>query len=139
MHTIIAAALTTLGVTAKSQAAGVEPPFTGSLCFQHFTAGDLLIQSAKVVGSAQRRQRGALMQHGSILLTRSPYAPVLPGINELSGRNVSVAQTCEAVETQFGLQTGWQLLPDGWTTAERAGIDRLATAKYGHDNWNRKR
>jgi len=139
MHTIIAAALAALGVTAKPQEAGHEPPFTGTLCFQHFTAGDLLIQSAKVVGSAQRRQRGALLQHGSILLARSPYTPMLPGISELSHRNVTAAQACEATETQFSLKTGWQLVPGGWTTAEQNCISHLATTKYGHDHWNRKR
>ena len=54
-----------------------ETRFTGLLCFQHLTPGDLLLQGAKVVGSAQRRHRGALLQHGGILLAASPHAPEL--------------------------------------------------------------
>lgn len=39
----------------------------------------------KLVGSAQRRLAGALLQHGSILLARSPQAPQLPGGSECLG------------------------------------------------------
>src|SRR5467141_2181778 len=97
MHGIVAAALAGLGVTARLCSPTPEPPFAGVLCFQHFTPGDVLIGTAKVVGSAQRRQLGALMQHGGILLAASPHAPVLPGIRELSGRSLSVEETCTAV------------------------------------------
>src|SRR5207249_11851098 len=67
------------------------------LCFQHYTPGDLLVGSAKVVGSAQRRARSAFLQHGSILLARSPYAPALAGIRELTGRDLAIAEVCAAV------------------------------------------
>src|SRR4051812_20373185 len=79
MHTIIGKALAELAVLADpfKPACHESAPFTGVLCFQHFTACDLMINNAKVVGSAQRRQRGALVQHGGILLGQSPYAPVL--------------------------------------------------------------
>ncbi len=91
MHGIIGLALAELGVQAKafSPVCIKEGPFTGLLCFQHFTACDLMIQNAKVVGSAQRRQRGALVQHGGILLEQSPFTPALPGIRELSGKELT--------------------------------------------------
>jgi lipoyl(octanoyl) transferase len=139
MHTIIAGALASLGVSAKSQAAGSEPPFSGTLCFQHLTAGDLLIGAAKVVGSAQRRQRGALMQHGSILLARSMHTPMLPGIEELAGRRITSADACAAIRAEFARRTSWQLVHDAWTPAELSRADELATTKYRHERWNQKR
>jgi lipoate-protein ligase A len=55
------------------------------LCFQRRTCSDIVYGGAKIVGSAQRRRRGAVLQHGSILLARSQFAPELPGIEDLAG------------------------------------------------------
>ena len=139
MHRLIAAALARLGVTARAHAPAGDEPFHGFLCFQHFTAGDLLIGPGKVVGSAQRRQRRALLQHGSILLAASPYAPALPGIRELSGVDLPVADTWAALGQEWVRQIGWALHPAAWTGAERQRLADLAVAKYGRDDWNRKR
>ena len=54
------------------------------LCFQRRVPGDVLIGPHKIAGSAQRRHRGAVLQHGSVLLARSPFAPELPGIADLT-------------------------------------------------------
>jgi lipoate-protein ligase A len=139
MHALIAAALRALGVEARACACPDAARFTGSLCFQHLTAGDLLLGPAKIVGSSQRRQRGALMQHGAILLAASPSATILLGILELSGRRLSVAETVKAVTRAFARQTGWEMLAADWTNAERQRIAELAAVKYTQDAWNRKR
>jgi lipoyl(octanoyl) transferase len=139
MHVVIAAALAWVGVATRPHVAGGEGPFAGFLCFLHLTAGDLLVGAAKVVGSAQRRQRRALMQHGSILLAASPHAPALPGIRELSGRDLTVGETCAALEEELARHTGWSLVPADWTDAERRRRAELADTRYGQDAWNRKR
>jgi lipoate-protein ligase A len=139
MHALVAAALRMLGVEARACDCSNAVRFTGSLCFQHLTAGDLLLGSAKIVGSAQRRQRGALMQHGAILLAASPAATVLPGILELSGHRLAVAETVDAVTREFACKTGWDLQAADWTAAERQRIAELVTVKYTQDAWNRKR
>ncbi len=56
------------------------------LCFQRRTAGDVITRGYKVCGSAQRRKKNALLQHGSLLLRQSPLAPELPGFLDLAGR-----------------------------------------------------
>lgn len=56
------------------------------LCFERRTSGDVVCGGWKIVGSAQRRLRSSLLQHGSILLTRSKWAPELPGIEDLSAK-----------------------------------------------------
>lgn len=57
-----------------------SPPF---LCFLRRNPVDVILNSAKICGSAQRRHSGAMLQHGSVLLKRSPFAPELAGINDL--------------------------------------------------------
>jgi lipoate-protein ligase A len=139
MHEIVIAALRDLGVTALSCAATSEERFAGLLCYHHLTPGDLLIGPAKVVGSAQRRHRGALIQHGSILLAASSFAPELPGVAELTGKVLSVEETCRAVASRFARTTGWQLEAGTWTSPERGRLELLATNKYGQEAWNYKR
>lgn len=141
MHQIILRALAGLAVPSEPFAPATPErlPFTGLLCFQHFTSGDLMIGPAKVVGSAQRRQQAALLQHGGILLGQSAFTPVLPGIRELSGRQLSVAQVVDKVCQEFVTDTGWTLDPAVWTSAQRERMETIVSAKYGSDRWNRKR
>ncbi|HZT79572.1 MAG TPA: lipoate--protein ligase family protein [Gemmataceae bacterium] len=139
MHGILAAALARLGVTANPVAPGAERHFEGPLCFRHFTAGDLLIGEAKVVGSAQRKLRGALMQHGAILLEQSPHTPSLPGIRELTGRRLAAEEVAAAVAEELARQTGWDLAPGEWTAGEQRRVEELVATRYGQDAWNRKR
>jgi len=140
MHEIVASALKQLGLEVQAIPDKSEQRYLGTLlCFLQLMHGDLAIGWSKVVGSAQRKRRGALMQHGSILLAASPFTPSLPGIRELSGRTLTIEETCEAVRSAFARQTGWNLEPSDWTGAERRRIEELAAAKYGHDTWNRKR
>lgn len=62
------------------------------LCFQRRSCGDIVIGDQKIAGSAQRRRRGAVLQHGSILLARSNSAPELPGIHEIAGVPIRPAE-----------------------------------------------
>ncbi|HXG08971.1 MAG TPA: biotin/lipoate A/B protein ligase family protein [Gemmataceae bacterium] len=140
MHLIIAEALAELGVPARLHLPSPQSPrFSGLLCFHHWTAGDLIVGVGKVVGSAQRRRSGALMQHGAILLAGSPYTPSLPGIRELTGRTLTVEETEAAVLRQFARETGWDLVASNWGPDEQRRIEELAVGKYGQDAWNRKR
>jgi lipoyl(octanoyl) transferase len=139
MHVIIAAALNEFGIESHLHVPSVEARFAGTLCFQHLAAGDLLIGSSKVAGSAQRRQRGALAQHGGILLARSQHAPMLPGIHELTGRCLTTQELCDSVRRSFAARTGWNLVAGDWTDAECQAIEELAATKYSQDWWNRKR
>jgi lipoate-protein ligase A len=101
--------------------------------------GDLLIGEAKVVGSAQRKHRGALLQHGGILLAASPFTPVLPGIRELTGLAISPEALSAAVSEHFTRQSGWELRPADWNATERGHIEGLIAGKYTQFSWNSKR
>jgi lipoate-protein ligase A len=137
MHAVIAAALANLGVRVSFCAS--EEKLDDVLCFLHHTPDDLRIGSAKVVGSAQRRQRGAQMQHGGILLAGSPFTPALPGIKELTGRDLSADEVASAVAAEFRRRTRWELVDAGWTPDDERRIAELAAGRYGNENWNGKR
>ena len=139
MHEIIAVALKEFGIYAHLPDAAKRTLSSGPLCYLQHAPCDLLIESSKIVGSAQRKQRGALLQHGGILVSGSPYTPALLGIRELSGRCLTVLETCASVQRTFAEQTGWSLEPGDWTASERQAIAELAANKYSQDWWNRKR
>jgi len=66
---ILIDAFRALGVDAREASAGEPTPKPGALpCFATPADGELVAGSAKLVGSAQLRENGALLQHGSILI-----------------------------------------------------------------------
>ena len=109
------------------------------LCFQRRAAGDVVVGTVKVAGSAQRRLRGAILQHGSVLLGRSPAAPELDGLREVSGKLLDGGPLVEAWADRLGhrLDLVWQRQP--LTGQQRAEADELARKKYAADAWTRWR
>lgn len=137
MHEVIREALAGLGVESRLCA---EPVARGEvLCFLHHTPGDLVLGASKVVGSAQRKQRGAMVQHGSILLRRSPHTPALPGIAELTGRDLAPAELCDAIAGALARRVGWALTSTAWTPEEERLTGELAASRYGAASWNERR
>jgi lipoate-protein ligase A len=138
-HRAVGAALRRFGVEAGTVACGEEQRLGPFLCFQHQTPADLRIAGHKVAGSAQRRPHGAMLQHGSILLRRSPHAPELPGIAELSGVTVEVPALGPAIVRELAADTGWTFEPADWTDDERRWATELERDKYANAAWNEKR
>jgi lipoyl(octanoyl) transferase len=139
MHTLIALAVGAIGLQTHLCDPQDEKKLGEVLCFLHETPDDLLLQGHKVVGSAQRKLRGALMQHGGILLARSPATPELPGIRELAGVDLTAKWVSTAVQAQLTSSLGWVLEPGDWTTAEKQRIEELIRTRYAHPAWNYKR
>lgn len=140
MHGIIAHALGALGLTGRLEAAERETrPDDPILCFRHFTPGDLLYAGHKVVGSAQRKQKQALMQHGSILLATSEHAPRLAGLKELANFLRSPMEVQFALVAAFRRSTSWEMQDADWTAAEKEEVSRLRREKYGSAGWNERR
>jgi lipoate-protein ligase A len=88
VHGAIAAELAERGLPARRRGdpgreheIGTERPF---LCFTDSDPDDIVLNGHKVVGSAQRRRVGAVLQHGSVLLARSPLAPELLGVCDVA-------------------------------------------------------
>jgi lipoate-protein ligase A len=136
-HGLIRQALARFGVTAEP--CGPERRLGDTLCFLHHTPGDLIVAGHKVAGSAQRKQRGTLLQHGSVLLRRSAHTPALPGVAELTGREVSAEDLRVAVVEEFRRETGWTLEAGEFGEAGRANIVERIASRYGSSEWNEKR
>lgn len=69
INALLLDALRALGVAAAPAAPARRPLRPeGAACFAEPAAGELVVDGAKLVGSAQLREEGALLQHGSILL-----------------------------------------------------------------------
>jgi lipoate-protein ligase A len=139
MHRAIGAALWHLGVETNAVACGQEQRLGPFLCFQHQTPADLRVAGHKVVGSAQRRPHGAMMQHGSILLRTSPHAPQLPGLTDLTAVMIELPELQAAIVSSLRNQTGWTFEPDDWTADERRAVAELERDKYVTPGWNEKR
>ena len=69
INRILLDGLSRLGVAAFESRGGAPTPRPGELpCFAQPAEGELVVDGAKLVGSAQYRENGALLQHGSILI-----------------------------------------------------------------------
>jgi len=112
------------------------------LCFQRRAAGDLVSGPHKICGSAQRRIDGAILQHGSLLVSRSPAAPELPGINQLMTREI-------ALNSDSGFLTAWaaavekkwalRLEPGQLGDQEVELAQFIQASRFSNPSWTRRR
>ncbi len=109
------------------------------LCFQRRSTGDLLCGSAKIGGSAQRRHADAALQHGSLLLRRSQAAPELPGIWELTGRDLTGQAWLDGWIDLMGRNLNVSWAPSGLTDQEEERAAWLEQAKFAHRAWTGRR
>jgi lipoyl(octanoyl) transferase len=140
VHAALARRLNALGVPAELQGPGVGPaPRSPFLCFQRRTEGDILLKHAKIAGSAQRRSRDALLQHGSLLVATSPTAPELLGIESLSGLHLPREEWAMLVEE--AIVDGLQLAPEPseLTGDELEAAERLVRERFGRPEWTMRR
>lgn len=117
INALLLDALARLGVRATVAAAGHRPLRPeGAACFAEPGAGELTVGGAKLVGSAQLREDGALLQHGSILLaddqalidllrsdgaTASPATMRAASLGTLLGRDVGYGEVRDALARAF--------------------------------------
>jgi lipoate-protein ligase A len=142
VHQTLIEVLAAAGIRAElyrrepQESAGGCCPF---LCFQRRAAGDVVVGTVKVAGSAQRRLQGAVLQHGSVLLGRSQAAPELDGLRELSGEPLREGPLIEAwaQRLQERLDLAWQRQP--LTDKQRAEAANLARRKYAAESWTKWR
>jgi lipoate-protein ligase A len=140
VHRMLQSVLADFGIRSRLVMCGEEKKLGEVLCFFHQTPGDLVIDGSKVAGSAQRKMRGALLQHGSILLRRSEHALLLSGIHDLAGTDLFTPEKlADLLAAWFAAETGWRVEPGDWTAAERDRIPLIRTEKYANPDWNAKR
>ncbi|HCS51109.1 hypothetical protein [Rubinisphaera sp.] len=80
------------------------------LCFLRGDRHDVLSGEYKILGSAQRRRKGAILQHGSLILGTSEFAPEIPGLQNLTNRQIDIeALTSSLFEKLKPLAADWQM------------------------------
>ncbi len=157
----IEAGLAYLGVEAAlgTEGAGPREKALPTICFAKAARCDLVAGGRKIVGSAQTRSRGVILQHGSIPLTLdlNDLLAVLPGpanqslaerrrkvgqaavgVAELVGRPVGFDELAGAVRLGFARALDVVLKAGDLLPEEEAWADSLVATRYGARAWTEK-
>lgn len=123
----LVAGLRRLGVDARLHPAGAGRAPIPSLapCFEQPVEGEVTAGGHKLVGSAQRRERGVMLQHGSL-----PIHDDQSGVPELMrpGHAVAAGDAPATLAALLGREPAWDALVDalaeGWEEALGAELER---------------
>jgi lipoate-protein ligase A len=142
------------GVTSR------DPRFRQAACFSAPSWFEILWDGKKLIGSAQNRKGGMILQHGSIpftfdaaklvrcIRTTSPEHALraesmlkrkAAGVSEALGRAVERRELEDHLKAGFVEALGWELESGNLTPNEEAEARSLAEAKYRNDAWTMER
>ncbi len=76
--------------------AGAAPAGKAFLCFERHSSLDLMMGGDKLAGSAQRRSKHALIQHGSLVLRSHPAQPS-QAVERITGRHITFEEMASAL------------------------------------------
>lgn len=141
VHGAIAGLLASHGLAAVRRGEGSRTvlstrPF---LCFTDRDPEDIVVAGHKIVGSAQRRRPGAILQHGALLLAGSEATPELPGLGDLTHVATDTHLWSERLQADLPGQLELLPRPDEPTRAERARAETLRRAVYADPAWTDRR
>lgn len=151
----LASALQSLGAPVTMSVTGGIAPLASGPCFQSPAQGEVVSEGRKLVGSAQARVDGALLQHGSILLSedQSRLATICVGddwsaapagggnpvtldalVSGVGSDQVAAAVTREMENAFRGTWSVGAYRSDELETAEQ-----LVATRYGTEGWTWRR
>lgn len=128
-------------------------------CFSSTSQFEVVVEGKKLVGSAQRRMGSVLLQHGSLLIgpEHKQIVDLMPdgeeeikaqfreeldvhttSLGDVLGRTVSFEEVAEALWAGFDEALGVVLEEAHLSPEEAEEAERLATEKYGTEEWNLK-
>lgn len=131
-----------------------------SVCFDAPSWYELVVEGRKVAGSAQTRQKGVILQHGSILLDldedklfdlfiykndrlrermQRNFKQKAVAINELAKEKITIEEASKAFKKGFEKGLNIHLEPYELTEEETEFVADLARTKYAADEWNYRR
>lgn len=127
-----------------------------SICFDAPSWYELVVEGKKVAGSAQTRQKGVVMQHGSILIDldvdklfelfiypnerirerlQQNFKNKAIAINEITNSKNTLNDVRNAFKLGFEKGLNIKLEPYQLTTEENNYVEELATKRYRNDQW----
>ena len=125
----------------------------GPVCFEMPSDYEITVGGRKLVGSAQMRVRGVVLQHGALPLygdiTRiCPLLSAHPDparvrarattVEEALGRSITWDEAADALAAGFAQALSLRLEPGGLTDQERVWADALRVERYATDEWTRR-
>ncbi|MCC9599620.1 lipoate--protein ligase family protein [Stieleria sp. JC731] len=137
VHEQIIGQLGELGISARPYRSDRSRIFDEQafLCFQRRTDEDIIVSGYKVVGSAQRRAKRAILQHGSVMMRSSPWATELPGIADLSSKEIDREKFANGLTQRIETLCHVKFQPSELTEAELGIARRVELEKYSSDDW----
>ncbi len=116
-----------------------QPSKQSFLCFQRREIDDVVLGDAKIAGSAQRRRRNALLQHGSVLLEKSLHAPELLGIGNFAKHLPNAGTLIDAWADNIATRLGAHIARGEVTDKERESAKNHIRKRYGAKEWQMRR
>jgi lipoate-protein ligase A len=150
IHEGLVAGLRSMGVPAAVADGGsVLAPDAGP-CFQTPAPGEVVGGGRKLVGSAQARVGGVILQHGSVILGGDQGALTrLTGgdgggtppatVEDLLGRSVGRNEVVAALARAMRLALGGTWNEGDYRPTETSRADRLEEDRYARDTWTWRR
>ncbi|WP_201713468.1 lipoate--protein ligase family protein [Rossellomorea arthrocnemi] len=138
---------------------GLKNP-RSAVCFDAPSWYELVVEGRKVAGSAQTRQKGVILQHGSILLDldedklfslfnypsdrvkermQRAFKSKAVAMNEISTQTVTMDMAKEAFKKGFEEGLNIHLEPYELSDEETQYVVGLAESRYESDDWTFKR
>ncbi|HIE25518.1 MAG TPA: lipoate--protein ligase family protein [Anaerolineales bacterium] len=126
------------------------------VCFETPSAYEITVNGKKIIGSAQARQKGGVLQHGSLPLTgdlaRVTEALSFPDEKSRQTAAQKLMSHASTLESALGLEVDWgrasksfarafqsvlgiRLVSAGLSEAEKRRASELVPQKYAHPDW----
>jgi len=149
----LVAGLRLLGIRAAAPSPGPRGSSRGprqAACFAAAARHEIAVGGRKLIGSAQRREGGAFLQHGSILMKshetllgqvlRGPpaanRAARMAGLADLLPRCPAPETAVAAIADGCAVAWGVRFLAAGITPEEERGAWALEASRYCSEEWN---
>lgn len=156
----LAKGLTLLGVEPeRAPQAGEQPGAKGPVCFDLPSSYEITVGGRKLVGSAQARKRGVVLQHGTLplygdlgrilhaLCLDSPEQKVqmetrlrqtATTLEASRGRRAEFDEAADALQRGFSAALALTFEEKPLSSGEKARVQQIRAEKFADDDWTKR-